>query len=194
MSNQSEEKRTYWDIATAIGLLLLVGTLGFLIGYRFDNAIKMIPEAVATGFGLATTLVLSAFAKRLIPDLMFNPPEGMTEQELKDLMQRPEVGWLLGKLEGIVFFAAFWVEAYVLAAGWLAFKLGAKWQTWQQINKIPDSIIKGDPKGDPVGNFRFRHAWGSSLLMRFLIGSLYNILCGLGGVVIGRVCLNLLAS
>ena len=99
-------------------------------------------------------------------------------------------GRLLGVLEQTLFFASLWVEAYTLIGVWLAFKVASKWQAWQTVVRVPEDF----GGNDPPERLRVRHAWGSRLASRFLIGSLYNILCAFGGVAAGKVILRLLTD
>ena len=85
-------------------------------------------------------------------------------------------GSYLGHLERLLFFVAFWLEAYVLIVGWLAFKVAAKWAAWQHVVRIPEST---DSVED---NMRL----SSHLLGRFLLGTLYNVFCAAVGFVIGK--------
>ena len=67
--------------------------------------------------------------------------------------------------------------------GWLAFKVASKWQVWSTVVKVPDSI-KG--VGEPE-LLTARRKWGANLLMRFWIGTLGNLLVGIGCGYIGRL-------
>ena len=88
----------------------------------------------------------------------------------------------LGILERLLFFAAFWMNAHVVAGGWLAFKVAAKWAAWQHIVKLPETLKDEDDR-------RFMHArlqLSSNLLGRFLNGTLYNIFCASVGWVVAK--------
>ena len=97
-------------------------------------------------------------------------------------------GEMLGYLEWILFFVSIWFGKYIAIGGWLAFKLGSKWQTWQHIIKVRETLV-GD---DPLMNLQVLSACGSYQMGRFLIGTLYNVLLALLGVFIGTACLRLL--
>jgi hypothetical protein len=71
---------------------------------------------------------------------------------------------------------SFWLEQYYLALGWLIFKLGAKWASWQHVVKIPEGTRDDD------ACLRDRLFLAARLLGRFLNGTAYNIFCaGIGG-------------
>ena len=80
-------------------------------------------------------------------------------------------GFLVGALERLFFFAAFWSEAHLLIPGWMAVKVATKWQVWSnflQGTHLPDW-------SGPQNTLAKRYTlWRVS--QRFLIGSLLNIL------------------
>jgi hypothetical protein len=82
-------------------------------------------------------------------------------------------GARLGHLERLLFLISFWAGAYLLAAGWLAFKVASKWYSWQHIVHVPKDLAGLD--------LAARHAWASRTTTRFLIGTLYNVLAGITG-------------
>jgi hypothetical protein len=92
-------------------------------------------------------------------------------------------GKQLGVLERVLFFGSLWLGRYEIAAGWLAFKLGAKWATWQHITRMPEKIVPNDIAKD----IEIRTIVSSRVLGRFLNGTLYNILCAAIGWIIGTV-------
>jgi hypothetical protein len=139
------------------------------------------------GFGVS--YVLDKTVELLLPPWI-DPEVARQIEEAMKYGEKPKKnpGRWLGIFEQILFFASIWLEAYVVIAGWLAFKLGSKWQTWQHIIKMPDNIVGNDG----LLNLRIMSACGSYQMSRFLIGSLYNVLCGLAGVTFGKTCLRLL--
>ena len=90
-------------------------------------------------------------------------------------------GKQLGVLERVLFFGSLWLGRYEVAAGWLAFKVAAKWAAWQNIMKMPDQIFKDDIWME----FKNRNMVGSYLVGRFLNGTLYNIICAAIGWTVG---------
>ncbi len=94
--------------------------------------------------------------------------------ELKHRPGTPEA-WL-GVLERILSFVAFYVSAPILIAGWFAFKVASKWQVWSHIVQVPKKL--GDSEED-LSSLTARYRWSSVLLMRFLIGTLSNVMIGI---------------
>jgi hypothetical protein len=86
----------------------------------------------------------------------------------------------LGIMEALLSFIAVWLAQPVAIGGWLAFKVAAKWATWQHITKMTDVF----GPGDPLEKVKTRDIIGSFILSRFLIGTLYNILCGVVGAAV----------
>jgi len=101
-------------------------------------------------------------------------------------MHAPFVGdkgarWL-GGLERALFFVGFFQGSPELVAGWLLFKVASKWESWQNIVRIPESL-----EGvDPIEFLRYRHTWGVKVMQSFLVGTLSNILAGIAGAVVTR--------
>ncbi|MCI0451602.1 MAG: hypothetical protein L0Z51_04310 [Candidatus Latescibacteria bacterium] len=91
-------------------------------------------------------------------------------------------GKWLGGLERLVALASAWTGAYELLAGWLAFKVASKWEVWSNVLKVPDSL----PDVPPLEYLKARRIWGSLMLMRFLIGTLSNVLLGFVAAYIGQ--------
>jgi len=93
-----------------------------------------------------------------------------------------EGGKILGKLERLAFFGAFWIDAPVFVGAWLAFKVASKWNAWSNVISVPKTISGIDE----IDYLISRRRWGSQVLMTFLIGTLSNIIIGFLGVVVGR--------
>ena len=79
----------------------------------------------------------------------------------------------LGTLERLAFLAAFWAEYPTIILGWLAFKVAAKWKVWEIVVQVPSDT---DENQDKYSYLRIRNVWGSWLYLRFLIGTLSNLL------------------
>jgi hypothetical protein len=97
--------------------------------------------------------------------------------EIGDDARRP-IEWL-GKLERVLFFVSLWLPAYEIAGGWLAFKLGSKWQAWQTMTKVPETLQNDIHPLDYLGA---KHRWASATLQRWLLGNLLNLLAAFVGV------------
>jgi hypothetical protein len=89
----------------------------------------------------------------------------------------------LGLLELLLFFVSFWLEQYTIAAGWLAFKVAAKWASWQHIANIPEHQVRDDVY---IG-LHDRLRLSNNLLGSFLNGTLYNIFCAGIGVITAKI-------
>lgn len=93
-------------------------------------------------------------------------------------------GAQLGTLERVLFFALFSLGQSVFVAGWLAFKVAAKWAAWQHIVKIPEV--------DSDQNYLSQKRILSSILLgRFLNGTLYNVFCAVVGCAAGLFVLRI---
>ena len=105
-------------------------------------------------------------------------PEGISEEDWKSFVSpegRVGAGKWLGVLERILAFFSFYIGAYVVIGGWLVFKVGSKWQVWANVIKMPDKLEKNE---NDFSYLRARQRWGSWLHMRFLIGTVCNVLVG----------------
>ena len=123
-------------------------------------------------FGYITIALLNLITK----DIKVTAPEGIPPDKWDAVIKRKGTlaGKWLGILERIFFFIAIWLNVPELIIGWLAFKVGSKWEIWANVVKVPENIeIK---KLDVIDFLRAKHAWGSRVLQRYLIGTLSNIL------------------
>jgi hypothetical protein len=128
-------------------------------------------ESIFVGAGLLVTLILGLYCECFLKKSVTAPP-----------IFKHEVGGggkQLGVLERLLFFGSFLLGEYTLTAGWLAFKVAAKWASWQHVIKISD-------KADETRNVNVRVIVSSRLLGRFLNGTLYNALCACIGVLVGK--------
>jgi hypothetical protein len=131
---------------------------------------------ITVALGLLVPHVLAYAGKSISLD----PPSGASDEqkrEWKKLMKGNESGAVLGFLERLIFFAAFFAQAHIAVAAWLAFKVASKWNAWENVIAIPDKL-------EGIENLSFlvaRRNWGSHVLMTFLIGTACNILAGLLG-------------
>jgi hypothetical protein len=141
-----------WCLLIGLGLLLLVG-----------SAVRPL-VAYATDFDRP------------------NPPKGIEEHIWWDIVDRGSGGSVLGHLERLLFFAAFWNGEPILVAGWLAFKVASGWQNWKLIVQVPDKM----DGVDDLDYLRARSQLGSWIFHRFLIGTLGNVLAGLAAVTVAK--------
>jgi hypothetical protein len=92
-----------------------------------------------------------------------------------ELFTLPEGGWVVGILERIVYLLTFLIGQPGLILGWLAFKLGAQFQAWATIIKVPEKV-----KGvNDLEYLKARKMWGDRKYQRFLLGTALNILISL---------------
>lgn len=162
-----------------------------------DRTDTTIPGVI---IGVIIALALGPLIRRLVnsstKDITLAPPEGVTHDEWQKVIKMPNESpgkWLgvlerqspgewLGVLERLLSLGAFWINAPELVAGWLVLKLGSKWEIWHNIVRIPESL----ENTSALSYFRARRAWGSWLMMRFLIGTLGNLLAGFLAACIGK--------
>lgn len=141
--------------------------------------------------GIAFTLILALLggivvswifsASRLKLD---TTPEGVPD-ELWNVLRTSGAetqGKWLGVLERLISAVAGWTQSYELIAGWLAFKVASKWEVWSNVLRLPDSF----PGVEPISYLKARRLWSSNLLMRFLIGSISNVLLGIAAAYLGK--------
>jgi hypothetical protein len=134
--------------------------------------------------GLVTTLLLGALTAKVLQYVQF--PSYIEDENIRKVfIKDPQQGGdsILGILEQVLAFFSLWVEGGgIVIVGWLAFKLGSKWQAWQHVVRVPDTL----ETKTALENLHVRSGVSSYLLSRFLIGTLYNVLCGFAGVVVGK--------
>jgi len=134
-------------------------------------------------------LTVRPLLKKLKAGIELPPPRPNLKDEWDAITGRGEddknkdrSGEILGRLERLLFFIAFWNESYAIIAGWLTFKVGSKWQVWSNVIAVPKDI-----EGvDPLSYLRARRQWGSQRLMSFLVGTLSNALVAFGGFSLGK--------
>jgi hypothetical protein len=153
-------------IQSLLGLLTLL-----FIGSAIQVAATMLIQIIIVGTGVIVTLTLGLFCESFLAKSVT-----VTREVPQNILagQNGGGGKQLGTLERLLFFSSFRPEAYVVIAGWLAFKVAAKWASWQHIAKLTDVDTKLED----------RIRLSSHLLGRFLNGTLYNALCAIAGVVL----------
>lgn len=124
-----------------------------------------------------------------VRDLPLTPPSPDIATKWAELTGGNEGGAIIGGLERVSFFLAFWLEGGVagaaVVAAWLTFKLGSKWQAWTQTIALPENL----DGIDAIDYLVARRRWGSRVLTTFLVGTLSNVLVGMvGGVLAQHLC------
>jgi len=123
-------------------------------------------------------------------------PPGFTAElwNEKVLGQRGGTEWL-GRLDQIIFFAAFWVQgAGLLAGAWLTFKVVSKWESWKYFGEMSkwwkESILRPESPTikDDLSNGTVSWLWliGTSHTT-FAIGTGANVVLALFGVFMGHL-------
>ena len=110
------------------------------------------------------------------------PPSEAFKEKWVELTGGNEAGRIIGTLERLFFFGAFWAGEPSAIGMWLAFKVASKWNVWSNVVALPASL-DGATQLDYV---IARRRWSSHLLISFLVGTLTNLLIGFLGTVVGR--------
>jgi hypothetical protein len=150
----------------------------------------MIYSALAAVVGILVTIGLGCLVKpamdKASTELPLDPPNDQLREAWKQLTGGNEGGKMIGCLERALFFIAFWLSDGLatggIVAGWLAFKLGSKWQAWSCTIVMPETLANVDPLAYRIA----LRQWGSHALTTFLVGTLGNLLAGAIGGVIAR--------
>ncbi len=116
------------------------------------------------------------------------PIKGETPNEVSNALfvKEASAGRLFGVYEQIFFFGTLAVGQPGGIAVWLAFKVAAKWASWQHIMRLPEAL--GEKSLGLSHAIRSRNVWGSVILTRFLIGTLYNLLAAGVGFSVFALC------
>lgn len=142
--------------------------------------------------GLVFILLFSPVVGMVIPKFIPKPekPDGLSDEQWKLFSNHKSYGGVIGFFERLLSFAAFTLNQYTIIAGWLAFKLAAKWEVWKNIVQVPEEL----EDFSPPALYQARQAFGSWLFSRFTTGTLINILVGLASVHLGQEAVRILAA
>lgn len=136
--------------------------------------------------GLVTIFVLGlgvgCLVKSVQRTIPLEPPNEKIRKKWQELTAGNEGGCILGNLERLLFFGAFWLNAPSVIAAWLAFKVASKWNAWTNVISVPKTLSGATE----LEYFVARRRWGSQLLKSFLVGTLANVIIGFLGVVVGQ--------
>jgi len=164
------------------------------------NGVSALSNSGFPFFYFVGSLLLTLFVGRLAVrrimgrqgplDLKIEAPVGMGKTTWEAIIgetdeSRRGTQWL-GTLEQVLFFIAIWFWTPEIAAGWLAFKLGSKWEVYHNVVKIPD-VISGF---DSLDVLKARRQWGARIYLRFLVGTLLNCIAAGIGVGLARLLLQ----
>jgi len=105
------------------------------------------------------------------------PPQGVDQHHWQLTMTVPNRGgaWMLGLLERLVTLVALTVDAPVIIVAWLAFKVASKWEVWGNVIQVSRKL-EGT---DEISFLSARRRWGAIMYMRFLLGTLLNLIIGM---------------
>ncbi|MEJ2228492.1 MAG: hypothetical protein P8Y67_09695, partial [Alphaproteobacteria bacterium] len=141
----------------------------------------LLSKVVAFLVGLFVTVILECFVgpllKRAGDKIKLIPPSPTSEEQWRQLTSGNEGGKYIGRLERLIFFAAFFAQAYAIIGGWLVFKVASKWEAWSNVVSVPSRI-------EGIKDLDFlvaRRRWASHVLVTFQVGTAYNIVAGLVG-------------
>jgi len=155
-----------------------------------------VTEILADSIGLAIAILLGPVVGWLVStstkSIELLPPAGINRQEWLAAIRMPSEipGKWLGFLERALSFIAFATNGLEIIAGWLAFKVASKWEIWHNIVHVPKTL----EDATPLSYLRARRAWGSWMMMRFLIGTIGNILAGFAGFFVGKHGIEILKA
>lgn len=145
----------------------------------------IILEIVGLIIGIAFCCLTVPVVQKIIDQALRNidliPPAGIPQDDWDKVTGGKKIGdpgkWL-GALERILIFFAVWTNEYTIIAGWLAFKVATKWEVWNNIVKVPDSMPASKDNLSMLSYLKARRAWGARVLSGFLIGTITNVLIG----------------
>jgi hypothetical protein len=160
---------------------------------------ELLVKAVVFVLGFLVAMLMGRHVQSVIDKVTTKPiaPNGISQAELDRALligeEEKPIAELIGLMERTLFFVSIYFGAYVLAAGWLALKVASKWAIWQNVVKMPDNFpYKENENVDSLKAFRVKNQWGGRLLNRFMLGTFYNLICGLCGAVVSWFLLALL--
>jgi len=142
----------------------------------------VVGAVVVTGLGFCVECVMKLSTKDMHPETPF----GFSKDEWIKVVGEPgkpvKGGGAIGMLERLLFFGCFLASAYILVGAWLAFKLGAKWETWNNIVRVSDYFGPNSGKAGLIA----RRQLGSWVNARLLIGVLLNLTIALFGAYVAK--------
>jgi hypothetical protein len=122
--------------------------------------------------------LVGAVLNRVAPWSIVAPPEGVSAEKWRELVAgNARAARWLGSLEGLLAYASslmFDKNAALIIGGYLAFKVASKWESWQNIIQVPQSLTGVSE----IDFLRARRQWGTTIYLRFLIGTLLDVLFG----------------
>lgn len=112
----------------------------------------------------------------------FDPTDTDSVRKWEALTRRGGGGRWIGFFERMLFFASAYMGAWVIAGGWLAFKLASKWESWKVVGETAGSGLGRSPMDFILA----RRQWATLGYVSFLVGTLANGLIAYLGVLIAK--------
>lgn len=138
-------------------------------------------------FGLMANFFLGQAVQCLIDiatsSIKLELKDEKNKEKWLELTSGNDGGWLIGFIERLLFFSAFWnTDLLIIIGAWLAFKVATKWDSWSNVIAIPKEI-----EGiNSIDYLIARRKWSSHLLVSFQVGTLSNLFFSyLAAIVIG---------
>lgn len=158
-----------------------------MMSTTFRNAVILLMEQFGgIGVAAAVVLILSPLARPLVliatSERRPEAPPGIAEDRWRRVTSMSGIGRWLGLLEAFVSLVAFWSEAHVIIAGWLAFKVASKWENWRNVIQVPTHL-------EGVGDTDYliaRAAWGNWIYTRFVFGTGISLMIGMVAAYLGK--------
>lgn len=153
--------------------------------------------------GLALTLWLGLFTRWFLDyvdeQILIQRPHRIDARTWKKIVGVPggKSAALIATLEKILFFFSFLSGHPELILGWLVIRVGAKWESWANITRIPLDLNGADQHEWLIA----RKSWAARTMQRFVGGQLLNIVWAALGVAyyvilveLQSICLGLKSS
>jgi hypothetical protein len=150
---------------------------------------EMIGYYIGQTFGYSIGLLVTIVSGALCSTFLSRSVAVQFPKRFEKLQSAEESGGgrQLGMLERLVFFTSFSVRQHEVAAGWLLFKVAAKWASWQHVAKIPEG------EENDLQYTLDKVFLSSRMLGRFLNGSAFNLFCAAVGVAVVPFAQQLIA-
>jgi hypothetical protein len=148
---------------------------------------NFIEAIVAIGITIVSGLSVRCLIDGAVP--MPNRPDPLDAKDWQAIIERTDTGKWIGFFERLLLLMCFLMSEYTIVAGWLAFKVAAKWEAWTNIIQVPNTI-ENIPQ---IIWYRAKKQFGSWVLSRFLLGTLVNILIAAMAAHLGRHTFEILA-
>jgi hypothetical protein len=151
---------------------------------------------VSEAIGLAAVLMGGLGVKPLLKCLraQFRIPKISDDEKVqgmwKDLYRHPDPsGQWIGNCERVFLYFALIHAPWEAIGAWLLFKLGSKWEAWNQMGYVPDDPNRRDKDGNIIGEeihllkwAYARRIWAAQGYGTFVVGTAANLFLAAIGV------------